>query len=80
MRTYRSHYHGPSLSNDPQLMDDPLEPTAREWDAARIELGPWASDQQIERRALQLLDEQIRYNSDMADEDEAESAAGEDWR
>ncbi len=78
-RPYRSTLRT-YTGNDPQLMEPPGEPLAEHWEQARQELGAWASNAQIERRALQLLDEQIRYNSDMADEYEAESRAGEDWR
>jgi hypothetical protein len=59
MRPYRSPPHACRYSgNDPQLMDN-FDIPAHIWDAARDELGPWASDWQIERRALELAREAI---------------------
>ncbi len=77
MRPYRSNARHGYTGNDPQLMDDDII-SAHEWDAARAELGPWSSDAQIERRALQLAREAIEDNDTMAESDMAESRMG-DW-
>jgi hypothetical protein len=73
-RTMQRTYTG----NDPQLMEPAGEPTAHQWDAARIELGPWASNAQIERRALQLLDDELRDNDRMSEDDVSVDEL-EDW-
>lgn len=82
MRTYRPQRNAPYTGNDPQLMEPDNEPSAHQWDAARSELGPWASDAQVERRALQLVDEEQRLWATMSDDDEADSRLDdkEYWR
>ncbi len=72
MRAYRTERR-PYAGNDPQLMEPEIEPTAGEWEQARQELGIWASNAQLERRALQLAGEAIEDNDTMAEEAEAES-------
>ncbi len=57
-RPYRTTARHGYTGNDPQLMDN-FDIPAHIWDAARIELGAWPSDQQVERRALQLLDDEL---------------------
>ena len=73
-RTYRSdHWRVPATycGNDPQLMDD-REPSAHAYDAARAELGSWASDEQITARAFEItladdLDNLMMAQDDMGD-------------
>ncbi len=58
MRPYRTDARHGYTGNDPQLMDN-FDIPAEHWEAARQELGPWASNPQLERRALQLLDAEL---------------------
>ena len=77
MRPYRSPPHASGYTgNDPQLMEPAGEPLAEHWEQARQELGAWASNSQIERRALQLMEDELRDNDRMAEDDEAESCGG----
>ena len=66
----------PYTGNDPQYMAE-LEPTSHEWDAARAELGAWASDQQITARAMELAQADVDDANERALADQADSR--EDW-
>lgn len=77
MNRCRKHDPRPvSRPFNPEL-DDDIEPTAHQYEAARIALGAWASDDQVTRMAFDILDAEILDSYRMAEEDMADSRR--DW-
>lgn len=77
MRTAHARRSTSLWSQHPDIADDGAEPSDHQFEAARIELGPWASDEQVTARAFELLDDELRIWNTMAADDEAESRLGD---
>lgn len=65
--------HASRYSLHPDYADDAPEPSPHAWEAARIELGPDASNARVEARAHEIEDEDVRLWNERADEAEADS-------
>lgn len=57
----------------PDYAESEPEPSAHHYECARIELGCWASDEQVTARAMEIADDETRLWNELADADQAES-------
>lgn len=64
------------LTHNP--LDDQPEPSKENWAEATHRLGPFASDEDLEKLAYKLMEEDIQFSQDCADEHAAESKLDRD--